>query len=885
MKKGFLALCALSLAFVGCDNNDDAVVITTEGTIGGVVSNTPDLSSLDAALIRTGLDQTLRSQSSSFTVFAPSNAAFASFLAANNFSSLEDVPVDLLTNVLLNHVIGGPFISTNLTTNYYSSLSPAGADGRNLSLYVNNTGTSVTVNGSVNVTQADIATTNGVVHLVDAVIGLPDIVDQAVANPNLTSLVGALTSGGNTTFTDLLSDESQTFTVFAPVNDAFSAFTNPNGNDLNSILSYHVIGGTAAFSDQLNTGYVTTAAVNADGDFLSQYISTASGVTINGTSNVAAADIVATNGVIHAVDGVIDLPSVVTFAAADPTFQPLVEALTTGTPATDFPAVLSGDGPFTVFAPTNDAFANLLTALSVGGVSEIDEGLLTAVLNHHVVSGNVRSGDLTDGIMPVTLEGDMITINLPGTGGAIADITDGSGNTGIGITVVDVQANNGVIHVVDQVLIPDTDDGSITSLVNNNADLSSLRAALARADLLNTLRSTASDFTVFAPTNAAFSQFLSDNGFATVDDVPVDVLTQVLLNHVIDGELTSGALATQYYSSLSTAGADGRNLSLFVDTAGGVTVNGVASVAQPDVDATNGVVHVVDAVIGLPDVVDHAVANPALTSLVGALTAGGNTTFTTLLSDDSETFTVFAPVNDAFTAFTNPNGNDLDNILSYHVISGTAAFSDELSTTYVNTLGTNADGDFLSQYISTASGVTINGSSNVAVADVVATNGVIHAVDGVIDLPSVVTFAVADPTFAPLVEALTTATPATDFVSVLSGNGPFTVFAPTDDAFQNLFTALSVNGVDEIEEGLLTSVLNHHVVNGNVRSGDLTDGIMPETLEGDMITINLPGTGDNIADVTDGSGNAGIGIDAVDVQALNGVIHVLDAVLLPDTTN
>jgi uncharacterized surface protein with fasciclin (FAS1) repeats len=130
-------------------------------------------------------------------------------------------------------------------------------------------------------------------------------------------------------------------------------------------------------------------------------------------------------------------------------------------------------------------------------------------------------------------------------------------------------------------------------------------------------------------------------------------------------------------------------------------------------------------------------------------------------------------------------------------------------------------------------------------------------------------------------------TPATDFAGILSrtegGNTDmidpdFTVFAPTNAAFDALASIP--------EEGLLTQVLLHHVVAGaNVRSGDLTDGIMAATLEGDDITINLPGTGDNIADVTDGSGETGIGIVAVDVQAGNGVIHVLNQVMIPDTNN
>lgn len=425
---------------------------------------------------------------------------------------------------------------------------------------------------------------------------------------------------------------------------------------------------------------------------------------------------------------------------------------------------------------------------------------------------------------------------------------------------------------------------TIVDLALGNEDLTTLVDALTRANLVTTLQGDG-PFTVFAPSNDGFAAFLAANNFASLDDVPVDVLTDILLNHVVAGNNVSSSLSTGYVSSLSTAGAEGRNLSLFVDVASTIQINGVTTVTQPDVTADNGVVHLVNNVIGLPTIVDHAVANDSFSSLVGALTADGNTTFTDLLSDTTTDFTVFAPVNDAFTAFTNPNANDLNDILSYHVIPGTAAFSDELMNMYVGTAASNADGDTLSQYINTDNGVSINASSNVAVADVVAVNGVVHAVDAVIDLPTVVTFAVADPTFAPLVAALTDGTPGTDFVSVLSGDGPFTVFAPTDAAFSDLLTALSVEMVTDIEEGLLTSVLNHHVVSGNVRSGDLTDGISPATLEGDNITINLPGTGDNIADVTDGAGNTDIGIIVVDVQANNGVIHVLNKVMLPDTEN
>ncbi|MFS4494023.1 fasciclin domain-containing protein [Maribacter sp. 2308TA10-17] len=432
--------------------------------------------------------------------------------------------------------------------------------------------------------------------------------------------------------------------------------------------------------------------------------------------------------------------------------------------------------------------------------------------------------------------------------------------------------------------MPDVEMSDIADLAIATDDLTSLVAALTRAELVDTVKGTG-PFTVFAPTNDAFATFLDENGFATLEDVPVDVLEQVLLNHVVAGKNLSSALTTTYISSSSTAGVDGKALSLFVDTSSGVKING-ATVSTADVEASNGVVHIVDKVIGLPTIVDHAINNPALSELVGALTADGNTTFTDLLSDAEGKFTVLAPVNDGFAAFMNPNSSDINNVLSNHVIAGAALAAADLSNSYANTAAKNSDDDALSIYINTDDGVKFNGASAVAIADIVATNGIVHAVDQVIDLPTVVTFAVADPNFSTLVEALTTLTPSVDFVSVLSSQGgagsdPFTVFAPTNDAFSAL-AAIP-------DEAGLIPVLQHHVIGGaNIRSGDLTpDGTTttPATLEGDSFTITLPGTDGNIANVVDGANNDGIGIDVVDVQAVNGVIHVLDKVLIPNTSN
>ena len=284
-----------------------------------------------------------------------------------------------------------------------------------------------------------------------------NIVEIALETPNLTSLVAALTAADGDLVTVLQGDGP--FTVLAPTNDAFTAFLSANGFNtledvptdvLTQILLNHVIMADVVANDLITSGagYTNTLATGPNNNALSLYFNTSDGVTFNGVSTVTQADIEATNGTIHIVDAVIGIPTVVTFAVADPSFSTLVTALTDLTPATDFVSTLEGEGPFTVFAPTNEAF-NALPAIP-------EEEALTQVLLYHVVGGNVTSSDLTNPgeTTAETLQGDSITITLPGSEGNIANITDASGATDIGIVAVDVQAGNGVIHVLNKVMIP-----------------------------------------------------------------------------------------------------------------------------------------------------------------------------------------------------------------------------------------------------------------------------------------------------------------------------------------------------------------------------------------------------------------------------------------------
>ena len=225
--------------------------------------------------------------------------------------------------------------------------------------------------------------------------------------------------------------------------------------------------------------------------------------------------------------------------------------------------------------------------------------------------------------------------------------------------------------------------------------------------------------------------------------------------------------------------------------------------------------------------------------------------------------------------------SDLRNILLYHVL-GTEVNSSSLSDTYVNTLATNAPNDEpLSLQVNVTGGVTFDGNAAPVAVDVMASNGIVHVIDAVMTPNNVVEFALNNDNFSDLVSALTDSRHTTDFVEILTGNGPFTVFAPTNLAFQKLIDSnTSWNTLGDIPIETLDAVLKYHVVNGaNVQADQLVDGAKVETFQGTDITIDLT-TGAQIKTSTQ-TVNILVGAATNDVQGTNGVIHAIDAVLLP----
>lgn len=298
---------------------------------------------------------------------------------------------------------------------------------------------------------------------------------------------------------------------------------------------------------------------------------------------------------------------------------------------------------------------------------------------------------------------------------------------------------------------PEPASGNISEIIANNPDLSMLKSALDRAGLTATLAASGS-MTLLAPNNTAFTVFLANANYTSIDEIPVPTLKQVLLNHVVGSRLDESLLRTlakNYTETLADGPVANTNLALFFDaTTADIVFNGEAKIKKVDIPATNGLVHIIDAVLNPP------------------------------------TLATFIKANDAFS---------------------------ELNT------------------------------------------------------------------------ALTTATPGTNFMFMLSGTALFTIFAPPDAAIDDLLDSNpSWSTVNDIDEAYLTSVLQHHIINGNLRSSDISDNQTAASLEGDLLTFS---TANGQIDITDGSGNSDITVVVANIQASNGVLHAIEKVLLPDTSN
>ena len=277
---------------------------------------------------------------------------------------------------------------------------------------------------------------------------------------------------------------------------------------------------------------------------------------------------------------------IVDVAVAAGAFPTLVAALG----AADLVDTLKGDGPFTVFAPTEGAFVELLEALGVtAGELLANTELLTSVLLHHVVPGKVMSADLAGAseLMVTTVQGGEVSVTEYMGSVTIDEAT---------VVTADIEASNGVIHVIDKVLLPVVEEpvaSDIVDLAVASGAFPTLVAALGAADLVDTLKGDG-PFTVFAPTEGAFVELLEALGVTAGELLAnTELLTSVLLHHVVPGKVMSADLAGA--SELMVTTVQGGEVSV-TEYMGSVTID-EATVVTADIEASNGVIHVIDKVL------------------------------------------------------------------------------------------------------------------------------------------------------------------------------------------------------------------------------------------------------------------------------------------------
>lgn len=534
--------------------------------------------------------------------------------------------------------------------------------------------------------------------------------------------------------------------------------------------------------------------------------------------------------------------TIVDIAVADGRFSTLVTALQ----AASLVDTLKGDGPFTVFAPTDEAFAKLPAGTVEALLADIPA--LTDILLYHVTNGKALAADVVELSTVDTLNGIPVKVTVM-DGKVLLNEAQ--------VVITDIAADNGVIHVIDSVLLPPKD---IVDIAVEDGRFTTLAAALQAAGLVDTLKGEG-PFTVFAPTDEAFAKLPEGTVEALLADIPA--LTEILLYHVAEGRQFSADVVK--LDKIPTV----QGKSAMISVMDGIAKIDEAQIVITDILAANGVIHVIDSVILPPkDIVETAVADGRFTTLVAAVQAAG--LVDTLKSEGP--FTVFAPTDDAFAKLPEgtveellkpENLESLQNILLYHVVPGSVKAEQVVTLENAETaLGPKVS-------IMVEEGKVFINEAEVVITDIQTYNGVIHVIDSVILPPKdIVDIAVADGRFTTLAAALE----AAGLVETLKGKGPFTVFAPTDDAFAKL----PAGTIDELlkPESLeaLKNILLYHVVEGRVRADAVVNLESAKTVLGQDLIIKVE---DGKVYINDAQ------VIITDIEALNGVIHVIDTVLLP----
>ncbi len=536
-----------------------------------VIATSPNHTSLDAAVQQAGLVGALQDPTANLTVFAPDNAAFDDLATALGTDINGLLALPNLSDILLYHVLG--------TTNNSGSLSNGQIvtplnNANTIKLTV--TSMSAVFANQAQVNAADLTTDNGVVHSLDAVILPVETVADIAIDNGFSTLVTAVATAE---LLPVVTDPFATLTVFAPDNAAFDDLATALGTDINGllalpnladVLTYHVLATEVDAASVTNGGIVQPVSTT---NTLKTTVTGTGDVFVN-QAQVQLVDLTADNGLVHTLDAVVLPSETVADIAIDNGFSTLVTAVAT---AELLPAVTDPFATLTVFAPDNAAFDDAATALGtdINGLLALPN--LQDILLYHVLGAEVDAASVTNGGL-VTALSSTNTIKTSVFGGSVY-INQAE------VQLADLSADNGLVHTLDQVILPN--ETVVDAAIDNG--FTTLTAAVVAAELLPALSDPYTQYTVFAPTDAAFDTYVADAGITLMDLLAAPNLADVLLYHTVDGEVLSSALTAGTVPTLEGG-------TVLVNLTGGVFIND-AEVTLADVDVDNGVVHVVNKVL------------------------------------------------------------------------------------------------------------------------------------------------------------------------------------------------------------------------------------------------------------------------------------------------
>jgi len=847
-----------------CDDDDDGMVdppIEDDGTIADIVGDDDSFSTLLGLLQGEDLTDALGEEDATFTVFAPTNAAFGPY-DLDAIAGTEGA----VGEILRYHVVQGAAVASGDLTDGQTIETLAG-DELTVSLRDGN----VFIDGA-QVTQPDVEADNGIIHVIDrTLIGNQNLANVA-AFVNETSVLFDTVAGAG--LGEAFADAEQ-WTVFGPNNATFenADLSGFSEEEIAQILQYHAVAGSATTStallDLLAEGEVTLTTVQ--GEDLTIALDGDQVVFNDGqaTLDVANLDYFASNGILHVIDGLLLPPSLVpatTIAdvvAGDENFSTLLAALQ----AADLVDPLADEeATFTVFAPNNDGFAPINTDVLLA------QPALSEVLGYHVIpDAEIAAADLSEGDNPVTtLAGEELTV-------VVND--DGVFIEGSEVVNFDIEADNGIIHVLDRTLLGNQ---NLANVVQFTAETEELFGAVGNAGLADAFVN-ADGWTVFGPNNATFEN-ADLSGFSDAE------IAEVLQYHVFPDGLTSSGDLLQLLSDNGgevtlttlqgedlTIAQDGEEI-VFNDSDDGPQAT--LDLSNLDYFGSNGILHVIDGLLLPPSLVpattiaDVVAGDENFSTLLAALQAAD---LVDPLADEEATFTVFAPNNDGFA----PINTDvllaqpaLSEVLGYHVIPDAEIAAADLSEgdNPVTTLA----GEELTVVVND-DGVFIEGSE-VVNFDIEADNGIIHVLDRTLlgnqNLANVVQFTAET---EELFGAVGNAGLADAFVNA----DGWTVFGPNNATFENA----DLSGFSDAE---IAEVLQYHVFpDGLTSSGDLLQLLSDNggevtltTLQGEDLTIAQDGEEIVFNDSDDGP-QATLDLSNLDYFGSNGILHVIDGLLLP----